>query len=465
MYDVVIIGAGFTGLSAAALLAGKHKIAVFERNNFVGGRAATRTPKEWNWADKTDYMVDFGHHVFATNNYLEFILDKVGAKKYFHFQPLRMPYFYKNGKIHKPPVGILEQIRAYPWIPFRSKLRLRKFLNYVKKAPFEEVMEKWAYRTLNDLYEEYGFDEPSRELFTDGFAAGYQTLNDPDRNSAGDLILCMKAYLKGIKRYKTPIFAAKGGVGKIAEALAKVIKEKGGEIFLGKNVEKIVVENGKAKGIVVDGKMIEAKRILFAAPVYFLLDLIDEEKMPEDFRKRLEEGRKEATKLFLIIGGAKKPLRTKPTGTWILIPQSEVRYVNSYYLVYELDTQLEQSPKDRYIISFAVIPSEKDLKNKEDLIRRMLSDMSVLFTSFDFENDWEWRTEVLFPIVDGIGRTVDWYWEKRIGPKTPIEKLYVAGDSAQELSSGVDGCASSAIFAVEAITGEKLIDLKNFYTI
>lgn len=465
MIDVAIIGGGFSGLLAGSLLSRKYRVVVFEKNSFVGGRAATRTPKEWNWADRTDYLVDFGHHVFATNNYLEFILDLVNAKKYFDFKLIKMPYFYKNGKLHKPPVGILEQIRAYPWISFRVKLRLRRFLKYVEKASFNEIIDKWAYRPLIELYDEFGFDEDARELFTDGFAAGYQTLNDPYRNSAGDLILCMKAYLKGLKKYKTPLFGAKRGVGKIAEALAKVIKDNNSQIHLNSRVSRIIIENGKAVGLEVNGKTIEAKKILFTAPVYFLLDLIEEDKMPSDFKERLEEGRKEATSLFLIIGGAKKPLTGKPIGTWILIPRSEVKYVDSYYLIYEVDPAMNQAPEGKYVLSIAVLVDKERFGNKEKLVERMINDMSNIFENFDFDKDWDWRTEILFPIVDGIGRTIDWYWEKRIGPKTPIENLYVAGDSAQELSSGVDGCASSAIFAYEAITGEKLIDLNKFYTL
>jgi len=465
LIDVAIIGGGFSGLLAGSLLSRKYRVVVFEKNSFVGGRAATRTPKEWNWADRTDYLVDFGHHVFATNNYLEFILDLVNAKKYFDFKLIKMPYFYKNGKLHKPPVGILEQIRAYPWISFRVKLRLRRFLKYVEKASFNEIIDKWAYRPLIELYDEFGFDEDARELFTDGFAAGYQTLNDPYRNSAGDLILCMKAYLKGLKKYKTPLFGAKRGVGKIAEALAKVIKDNNSQIHLNSRVSRIIIENGKAVGLEVNGKTIEAKKILFTAPVYFLLDLIEEDKMPSDFKERLEEGKKEATSLFLIIGGAKKPLTGKPIGTWILIPRSEVKYVDSYYLIYEVDPAMNQAPEGKYVLSIAVLVDKERFGNKEKLVERMINDMSNIFENFDFDKDWDWRTEILFPIVDGIGRTIDWYWEKRIGPKTPIENLYVAGDSAQELSSGVDGCASSAIFAYEAITGEKLIDLNKFYTL
>ncbi|MGQ4832578.1 MAG: phytoene desaturase family protein [Candidatus Asgardarchaeia archaeon] len=466
MFDVLIIGAGFTGLSAAALISEKHSVLVLDKNDFVGGRAATRTPRQWGWANVENYRVDFGHHVFATNNYLEFIIKRTKAERFVNIQLVKMPYFYRYNKFHKPPVGLLEQLRAYPFIPFRSKLKLNKFLKYVKKVSFKEVKEKWFYRPLRDLYDEFDFDEYGRELFTDGFAAGYQTLTDIERNSAGDLILCMKAFQKGVQKYKTPLFAAKGGVGKIAEAFQKVTEENGGKIQLNANVKEIIVENGIAKGVILaDGKKIEAKKVLFTAPVYFLLDLIKEKEMPTDFKERLEKAKSGSTSLFLIMGGAKRPLLDKPVGTWILIPKTEVKNVNSYYLVYELDSSLEQTPKNRYYVSFAVIPPKDSLSNKDVLIKRMIDDLSNIFPNFDFEKDFEWRSAYYFPIVDGLERTIEWYYEKRFGPKTPIKNLFVAGDSAQEFSSGVDGCASSAIFAAEAITNEKIIDLESFYKI
>ena len=466
MYDAIVVGAGVTGLSAAALLSEKHNVLVIEKNSFVGGRAATRTPKEWNWANVDNYRVDFGHHVFATNNYIEFIIKKTGAYKHANIKLVKMPYFYRFGKFHKPPVGILEQIRAYPFIPFRSKLKLNKFMKYVQKVSYDEVKEKWFYRPLIDLYDEFDFDEYGRELFTDGFAAGYQTIADVHRNSAGDLMLCMKAFQKGIKKYKTPLFAAEGGVGRISEAFKKVIEENGSKVLLNKNVKEIIVKNGEAKGVILDDeKTLEAKRILFTAPVYFLLGLIDEKEMPEDFKERLEKAKEYSTSLFLIMGGAKRPLLNKPVGTWILIPKTEVKNINSYYLVYELDRELKQMPEDRYYISFATMPSKDDLKDRNALIKKMINDLSPIFPDFDFERDFEWVSAQYFSIVDALERTIDWYYERRFGPSTPIKNLYVAGDSAHELSSGVDGCASSAIFAVEEITGEKLLDLNEFYRI
>ncbi|RLG39553.1 MAG: hypothetical protein DRO01_05410, partial [Thermoproteota archaeon] len=231
------------------------------------------------------------------------------------------------------------------------------------------------------------------------------------------------------------------------------------------NVTQIILRNGEAVGVKIGDKEIRAKKILFTAPIYFLLDLIDERELPSDYVDRLKEARMKATSLFLIIGGATRPLREKPVGTWMLIPRSEVKNIDSYYLVYEVGEYLKQAPEGRYLVSFAIIPKRTDIVRKNWLVENMIKDMSKVFPNFDFEKDFEWRTTEYFPIVDGLERTIDWYYERRFQNTSPIKNLYVAGDSVHELSSGVDGCASSAIFAVEAITGEKILNLEEFYKV
>ena len=193
MVDIAIIGAGVAGTSAAALLSEKFDVLLVERNQYIGGRAATRTPKEWGWFNSGNYLFDFGHHVAATNSYLEYLLRKTGAINFLDFYLIKMPLFYKKGRFHKPPATFFESLRAYPFIPFKSKLKLRKFQKWVRKVPFKEVKEKWFYRQLRDLYDEFDFDEYGRELFTEGFAAGYQTIYDIDTVSYTHLTLPTKA--------------------------------------------------------------------------------------------------------------------------------------------------------------------------------------------------------------------------------------------------------------------------------
>ncbi len=454
-YDTVIIGAGFTGTAAGALLSKDQKVLVVDKNNFYGGRSATRTPKEYGWNNIDDYYVDFGHHVFPTDNYLDFVIKHTGADEYCDVEQVNMPMFYRYNEFHKPPKNFLEKLTAYPFMPLSSKLKINKLLKYAEKTSFDEIKNKWLYKSIDELYDHFDFDDDAREIFTDGFVAGYQTVTETDKLSGGDLLFCMKAFQRGIKKYGTPLFASKDGVANIVKAFAEIIRRNNGRIILGEKVEKINVEENKILGVTLsDDTVIEAKNVIYAAPVYGLLD-IAEKYLPEGYRKKLKAAKKDSTNLFLIIGGSKKTLLEKPIGTWVMIPQTETKHVDSYYLVYEFPKKFKQAPKDCYLFNFAVeIKDMDDLKDQEGLVKRMIKDLQPVFPNFDFEKDFTWQTHHFFPIVDGLRRTINWHGKNRFGPSTPIKNLYVAGDSCYEFSTGVDGAVSSAIFTVEEITGK-----------
>ena len=56
-----IIGAGFTGLSAAYYLQKKgHSVTLFEKESYPGGLAIGFKEKEWNWTLEKHY-----HHSFT----------------------------------------------------------------------------------------------------------------------------------------------------------------------------------------------------------------------------------------------------------------------------------------------------------------------------------------------------------------------------------------------------------------
>ncbi|MHA1626484.1 MAG: phytoene desaturase family protein [Candidatus Asgardarchaeia archaeon] len=465
LYDVIVVGAGFSGLCSAALLSKKYNVLVLEKNVYLGGRAATRSVKDWKWADVEGYLAEPGHHVAATNGFLEFVLRKTGAINHIDFKLLPLPYLYRKGKFHRPPINVFQKLFAYRYMGIRDRLRLNGFLKEIVKMSFKEVIDRYAYTPLEELFDEFGLNEYPRELLTEGFAAGYQTLDDPSRNSAADFILCMKIFERGIRKYKTPLFSSVGGFGKIAEFLAKVVEENGGKVLLGNRVNEILVRDGKVYGVNVDSKSIESRKVLFAAPVYDLMELVDETYMDLDWAQKAMDCRKNATKLFLIIGGIKRTIREHPTGTWIMIPRSETKDVDTYYIVYEVSSELRQAPEGRFLLKISAMPSKEELRNRIKLLKGMENDFNRVFPEVDFENDFEWKTSVYFPIVDGAARTVDWYWKRRLGPETPVEGLYVCGDTTMELSSGVDGCASSAILAYEKISGEKVIDLEKFFSL
>ncbi|KAE8766084.1 phytoene desaturase family protein [Georgenia thermotolerans] len=73
------------------------------------------------------------------------------------------------------------------------------------------------------------------------------------------------------------IAIAEGGVSSLPRALGALVEEAGGEVRTGARVERVVVEGGRARGVVVGGEHIAARRAVVAgtAPVHLYGDLLD----------------------------------------------------------------------------------------------------------------------------------------------------------------------------------------------
>ncbi|QOL27022.1 FAD-dependent oxidoreductase [Thalassotalea sp. LPB0316] len=79
MKNIAIIGSGISGLTSAYLLSQKHKVTVFEQNDYIGGHTAT---VDINYQGQ-DYAIDTGFIVFNDKTYPNFLklLAKLGMDK------------------------------------------------------------------------------------------------------------------------------------------------------------------------------------------------------------------------------------------------------------------------------------------------------------------------------------------------------------------------------------------------
>jgi predicted NAD/FAD-binding protein len=87
---IAIIGSGISGLTCAHLLHEKHRISVFEANDYIGGHTATKDVD----VDGKTYAIDTGFIVFNDWTYPNFIklMDKIGVKS----QASEMSFSVKN---------------------------------------------------------------------------------------------------------------------------------------------------------------------------------------------------------------------------------------------------------------------------------------------------------------------------------------------------------------------------------
>lgn len=79
MKNIAIIGSGISGLTSAYLLSQKHRVTVFEKNDYIGGHTATVDVE----VNNKNYVIDTGFIVFNNKTYPNFLklLANIGIGK------------------------------------------------------------------------------------------------------------------------------------------------------------------------------------------------------------------------------------------------------------------------------------------------------------------------------------------------------------------------------------------------
>jgi phytoene dehydrogenase-like protein len=86
---------------------------------------------------------------------------------------------------------------------------------------------------------------------------------------------------------------ARGGMGAITQAMAREAEAHGARVELGQPVEKILVENGRARGVrLADGREVMARRVIANVnPRFLYLQLLDAAEVPPGIREHMQRYR------------------------------------------------------------------------------------------------------------------------------------------------------------------------------
>src|SRR5688500_5929982 len=181
MSEVIVIGAGFAGLSAAAALAAQgFRVRVLEARGRLGGRASAhfdKTSEEW---------IDNGQHVLAGCYYETFaFLDRVGASRNVFVQPsLDVPFIDEHGKTSRlrcprwpSPWHLIGGVFRWSGIGWSDRLALGRVLRVVQALRRDQTRgcpsaerERAAGETVDGWLARHGQPGRLRTLFWEPLA-------------------------------------------------------------------------------------------------------------------------------------------------------------------------------------------------------------------------------------------------------------------------------------------------------
>ncbi len=320
MTRAVIVGSGMAGLTAGAYLARDGcQVDVFEQADRIGGVTATLRKEGFAWdlgplmvegfapgepvgnilaelgcADRVELVrADRGiafpdYRVFRPPEYLGPYWRREKLKEVFPEDAEGLDRYYQFYDIMLDLMTLAR--RAEEGGPLRSlPLKLRMALLYRRVKQFET----WNAQQVMDHF----FADPRLKAFFLGILADmvvcpseFIGLGVPyvNQEPAFDTRLPAKVSPAGPRATFQYVV---GGYGNLVEAVAGVIREKGGHLHTSRPVSRVLIEGGRARGIeLADGERQEADLVLMSgAARESFFDLVGREALPSDLAAKVDD--------------------------------------------------------------------------------------------------------------------------------------------------------------------------------
>ncbi len=266
-YDAAIIGGGFAGLSAAALLARQgRRVLLVEKSARLGGRAA--------YIERDGFVWQYGQHShrLAADGIAARVFDTIGDPIDFIDTRGNTAYLYFDGRLHPRPEGIAGFLST-SLLPFTARLDFLRFYRRVLKTDPND----WYNRTLLDFYRQHGRNAAVERFL--GFLGFTVMVADPAHVSAGEVIQFLQRAAKAPVKQGEP----RGGSRQIIDKLEAAVRRHGGEIHAPERVEDILVAQGAVVGIQTDRASYRAGNVVFAAPLPGLFKVLPKSLFESSF--------------------------------------------------------------------------------------------------------------------------------------------------------------------------------------
>jgi len=317
-YDVIVIGGGHNGLVNAAYLARAGKrVLVLERRHVLGGAAVTEEVFPGFKFSVCSYVVSLlrpeiireldlprhgleilpldgtftpmlnGDYLWRTNDHAQTRREiarhsKLDAEAYDEYGKamLEMAHFVKPIMSMTPPDPLSLKPKGLKDLHFLGK----RFQNLPEEDKYNQV-QLMTMSAVDFLDQWFETDVLKATMSASGIIGTFLGVRSP-----GTAYVLLHHYMGEIDGAFRSWGLSRGGTGAISNAIADAAREAGAEIRTEAAIEKIILKNGQARGVVLkNGDEIYARVVSSSVdPRLTFMKMVGEEHLPADFTEDLK---------------------------------------------------------------------------------------------------------------------------------------------------------------------------------
>lgn len=455
--DVVVVGAGAAGLSAAAILAkaGK-KVVVMDRDKYLGGRGMA-VPFE-------GYRLNLGGHLLEdSGSGITKIVSYVGGE-------------LRHGPTSQGmPVWTGECWRAVQDLYRTDKSELKKVIKILCEIDWKEL-DEFDDVPLRTWLSKYTSSEGVIALFEYISAAEAMTEHWYDHVASDNLYVRKMHYME--KRVAGYSFWPEGGWHGIFDQLANAVKLHGGEIWNETTAQRLLVERGRVIGVAYEKgpkaipneafnwNIVETDCVVSTLPVWNVLDFVRESDLPDWYAtqiKTLAQDQFRACWLGLY-AATHEPVFTgiHPTelAVWFKAPHTKLG--GFAFLATGYDPGV--APPGCHLFNCGFV--FQGVRSREWLERQfnlMEQDLRTFYPATWVEKNIIWKRLhlVAYPAFGVIQKPalVGRYRPDYTAPN--IDGLFFASETFRSRGIGVDRAARAGLTCAERALGKRIPDFKD----